>query len=57
MPYRVVFTNGEQRELVVKADKVEYRPESKQMVFFDENDLPIAYVPSDRILYVKKVES
>ena len=56
MPYLVVFTNGEKRELVVEADTITYESSFKSMVFRDREGNKMAYVPVDGILYVKKTD-
>ena len=56
MPYLVVFTNGEKRELVVEADTITYESSFKSMVFRDREGNKMAYVPVDGILYVEKTD-
>ena len=56
MPYLIAFTNGEDRELIVEADAVTHESSSSMMIFRDREGKKIAYIPVDRILYVKKTE-
>ncbi len=53
MAYRVVFTNGEKRELIIEAESVGYESASSMMVFKDPAGHKIALVPVDRVLYIK----
>lgn len=60
MPYRVVFRNGENAkngEIIINAVRTKYDRESGIMQFFDNEEMPIAYIPIDRILYIKKAEN
>ncbi len=56
MAYRVVFTNGEKRELVIEATLIKHNSSSASLEFFDDSRGKVALVPIDRILYVKKVD-
>lgn len=56
MAYRVVFTNGEQRELAVKAASLKYDKNSSTMEFRNDDGEKVAFVPIDRILYIKKTD-
>ena len=56
MAYRVVFTNGEQRELAVKAASLKYDKNSSTMEFRNDDGEKVVFVPIDRILYIKKTD-
>ena len=51
--YKVVFTNGEKRELIVKAAKLVSVPGILKLVK-DDGSLA-AIVPTDKLLYVQEV--
>ena len=51
--YRVVFTNGEERELIVEADT--FSEHENQVVFY-KGKQPVAAVSRDKFLYTEKVE-
>ena len=51
--YRVVFTNGEKRELVVLAENVSEQDES---YVFAANHSKVAVVPIKQVLYIKETE-
>ena len=57
MPYRVVFTNGEKRELYVSADNVVYDKSSAPLVKLLKGARVVAYIPVDNILYIEKTEA
>ena len=56
MAYRIVFTNGEKRELVVEATKVllEGPQAAPCMVFYSDSREQVALVPVEKILYCIK---
>ena len=56
MPYFVAFTNGEERELVVKAIRVKHDSSSSTMEFWDADGTKVAIIPINRILYIKKID-
>ena len=56
MPYFIAFTNGEDRELIVEADAVTHESDPDMMIFRDREGKKIAYIPIERILYVKRTE-
>ena len=54
--YKVIFTNGEKRDLTVKASKIDHR--SNTVLRFtrsDDGERTVAVVPMDRVLYVVEV--
>ena len=51
--YRVVFTNGEERELIVEADT--FSEYGNQVVFYKGKQL-VAAVSRDKFLYTEKIE-
>ena len=53
-PYRIVFVNGEKRELVVNAAEMAYAPDSASVAFKNDDGVMVAFIPLDRILYVMK---
>lgn len=59
MPYKVVFRKEEngKSEIVIKADRTRYDKDSGFVEFIDEAGIKIAFIPVDRILYVKKAET
>lgn len=60
MAYKVVFRNGENLkngELILKAEKIRQNAQSGIMEFIDDSGLQVAVIPTDRILYVKRVEA
>jgi len=53
--YRVVFTNGEKRELTVEADRID---SEKQGVvrLLKAGGTTVAVVPTERVLYIVEAE-
>lgn len=54
MSYEVVFTNGENRELIVDAPKIHTEKGSEIVTFLDNAGQKVAVVPLARILYIVK---
>ena len=51
--YRVVFANGEKKELLVKADNF---GERQSYMLFYKGEVQVAAVPADKVLYIEKVK-
>ena len=51
--YRVVFVNGEKREMVVEADELGVVNGSYN---FKNNNIIVAATPIDRVLFIKAIE-
>ena len=56
MSYRVVFQNGEKRELVVEANSVKYNSDSSMLEFTNDSGVRVAFVPKECVLYIKKTD-
>ncbi|MDE2987085.1 MAG: hypothetical protein OXT70_03395 [Chloroflexota bacterium] len=55
--YRVIFTNGEKRDLTVKADRIDFEKKGVlRLMTAGETRNAVAVVPLDRVLYVVQVE-
>ena len=54
--YKVVFTNGEKRELVIKASRIdEKKPNLLRLMRDDNGSRVVATIPIDRVLYIVEV--
>lgn len=54
--YKIVFTNGEKREMICKASHID--PTNVHMVRFEgQSGETVALIPSGNILYIKQVKS
>ncbi len=51
--YRIVFANGEKKELIVDAD--DFKETTSSTVFYKDKH-KVAAVPMDKILYIVEVE-
>ena len=56
MAYKVVFTNGEKRELVVPAARVQPECDGRMIGFQSDASQQVALVPAERVLYVIKCD-
>ncbi len=55
--YRVIFTNGEKRDLTVQADRIDFEKQGVlRLMKAGENRNAVAVVPLDRVLYVVQIE-
>lgn len=51
--FRVVFANGEKKELIVDADTVSTHEET---MYFDKGKRAVAAIPCDRVLYAAEIQ-
>lgn len=60
MPYKVVFRNGENakngEEVVVNASYTRFDTKSGFMESLDDSNMVIAFIPIERVLYIKKAD-
>ena len=60
MPYKIVFRNGENakngEEVVVNASYTRFDTKSGFMEFLDNSNMVIAFIPIEKVLYIKKAD-
>ena len=52
--YRVVFVNGEKRELVIEADAIVQNGGS--LVQLMKSGKPVAAIPLERVLFIERID-
>lgn len=52
--YKILFTNGEKRELICKADEI-VENDPRMIKFLRKDREILAMVPSEKILYIERL--